>query len=59
MSRVTWASSLKLHENRTFMPTFTQTRRVFTVSSPLGEKVLLLTAFDGREGNRGCMTTLD
>jgi type VI secretion system secreted protein VgrG len=31
------------------MATFTQTRRLLTVSSPLGQDVLLLTGFTGRE----------
>jgi type VI secretion system secreted protein VgrG len=31
------------------MPTFTQKQRLLTVSSPLGEDALLLTAFTGRE----------
>jgi type VI secretion system secreted protein VgrG len=31
------------------MPTYTQTERLLTVSSPLGEDVLLMTEFTGRE----------
>jgi type VI secretion system secreted protein VgrG len=49
MGRATRAGNVKLHTDRTFMPTYTQKRRLLSVSSPLGENVLLLTAFTGRE----------